>query len=335
MATASNTLPSSEIEMPLHRLSPIVLLCIYLVVPAIILFLLLDSAATGLDFSRRISFDTHLMLLGGLLLQTPHGIASIFTFADREYARAYKGTLIKCGLIGLITTILILLAGDTLLMVCLLIYNFYHQNSQQAGIAAMVARNKSRLHQAWRWMAIIIELVGYVAIVVRNSPGIQLLPSTKLVLSLGAVIFLAAFAVVSAGVALQSKTRMGRLLIGSHSAMLYLYVGLFILNLPLLMVLAPVVVHDLTAFAFYINHNTNRNRNDRLNYFSRIRNFIPMPEFVLTPLVALLFGTSMFLGGSQIEIYYAIVAVVLNVMHIYLEGVMWKAGSLHRQYTYV
>lgn len=337
MTTATHTHPSPEPTgtLPLSRLSPLVLLGIYLIVPALALFVMIDYIATDLDFSRRIAFDTHLMLVASLLLQAPHAIASLFTFADREYTSTYKGTLIKCGLIGLATLILILLVGDILLMLCLIAYNFYHQSSQQAGIAAMVAGNKSRLHEVWRWMSVIIQLVGFIALLANNNPDYHMMPDKKAALTIAAVLFMACFAVVSVIVARQSKTAMGRLLIGAQAVMLYLYVAMYIINLPLLMILAPVVVHDLTAFAFYINHNTNRNRETRFNYFSRIRNVVPMPEYVLTPLVALLLGASMFMSGSAEASYFAIVAIVLNVMHIYVEGKMWKAGSLHRKYTLV
>lgn len=334
MTTASIPLPAPDAGLPMSRLSPLILLGIYLIVPALALFVLIDSVATDLDFSRRISFDNELLLLIGLLLQTPHSIASILTFADPEYAVAYRRILGRCLLVGVATIALILMVGDLIFMLCLMTYNVYHQNAQQTGIAAMVARNKTRLHNVWRWMAIAIQLVGFLAILVRNSPNIHVLPTAKPIMVTAAALFLVAFGAVTILVARQSKTRMGSLLIGAHAVMLYFYVLMFALNLPLLMILAPVVVHDLTAFAFYINHNTNRNRETLHNYFSRLRHIAPLPEYLLTPLVALLLGTSMFLTGSQASLF-AIFAILGNVMHIYLKGRMWRAGSPHRRYTHV
>lgn len=334
MTTASSTFPAPGAGLPMSRLNPVILLGIYLIVPAVALFVLIDSVATQLDFSRRISFDNELILLIGLLLQTPHAMASMFTFADPEYAVAYRRTLGRCLLVGVATLALILMLGDLLFMALLMTYNFYHQNSQQAGIAAMIARSKTGLHNVWRWMAILIELVGFLAILVRNSPEVHVLPGAKPVMLIAAVLFMAAFGVVTVLVARQSKTLVGRLLIGAHAGMLYFYVLMFALNLPLLMILAPVVVHDLTAFAFYINHNTNRNRETLHNYFSRLRHIAPLPEYLLTPLVSLLLGAFIFLSGSEASLY-AIFAILVNVVHIYVEGRMWKAGSLHRRYTHV
>lgn len=336
MTTASNVLPAPGPvpDPPLSRLSPLILLGIYLVVPAIVLFVLLDAIATGLDFSRRISFDTQLLMMVSLLLQTPHAMASLFTFADREYITNYKATLIKCGFVGLGTLALIILVGDMLFMLCLLIYNSYHQCSQQAGISAMVARNKSRLHETWRWMSIVIHLIGFLAILGRNEPGLYVAPGLTLALGVTSVLFLAAFGLVSLQLARQSKTQMGVLLIGAQAAMLYVYAIMYVLNLPLLMILAPVVVHDLTAFAFYINHNANRNRETRHNFFSKLRNIVPVPELILTPMVAMGLGLCMVTTGINTTTF-AIWAILWNVMHIYVEGVIWKAGSPHRQHTLV
>lgn len=333
MTTASPPLPA--IELPLSRLSPLILLGIYLIVPATLMFVLLDAVATNLEFSRRISFDPQLFLLVSLLLQTPHAIASMFTFADREYVVAYRFTLAKCILVGIGTLALILLVGDMPFMACLMAYNFYHQNSQQAGIAAMVARNKSRLHNVWRWMAIFIESMGLLAIMIRLSPNVQVLPEAKPIMILLSVLVLVAFGFVGMLVARQSKTDMGRLLIAAHTIMLFVYAGMFALDLPLLMIIAPVVVHDLTAFAFYINHNTNRNRDTKFNVLSRLRNVLPMPELLLTPLMALAVVGVILLSGSTATSYFAFVSILINVIHIYLEGRMWKAGSLHRKYTLV
>lgn len=334
MTTASSTLPAPGAALPMSRLNPLILLGIYLIVPALALFVLIDAVATQLAFSRRIAFDNELILLVGLLLQSPHVVASLFTFADPEYAVAYRRILGRCLLLGVATLALILMVGDLLFMFLLMAYNTYHQNSQQAGIAAMVARSKTGLHNAWRWMGIIIELVGFMAILARNSPAVHVSPATQMMLVGTTAVFLAAFGVVTVLVARQSQTRPGRLLIGAQAGMLYFYVLMFALNLPLLMILAPVVVHDLTAFAFYINHNTNRNRETLHNYFSRLRRLVPMPEYLLTPLAALLLGLAMFLTGANVSVY-ALIAILLNVMHIYLEGRMWKAGSLHRRYTHV
>ena len=84
-----------------------------------------------------------------------------------------------------------------------------------------MARNKSRLHNVWLWRAIIIESAGLLGIMVRLSPNVQVTPEAKPVFILLAVLLMVAFGIVSALVARQSKTRMGRLLIGAHALIIY------------------------------------------------------------------------------------------------------------------
>lgn len=333
MTTATPALPNPVADDHLSRLSPVVLLSIYAIVPVVFLLVLADYLGNDLGFSRRIAFNDHTLLLVGLFLQTPHSFASLFTFFDREYASTYRGKLARCVLVAAGSVALIQLVGESLFSLCLVTYNFYHQAAQQTGIAALVARNKSRPHETWRWMSMAILWTGFIAMMVTNNPKAVVAPWFKDTMLVVAALFLAAFAVVSYQVARNSKTGVGRLYVAATSAMLYLYVGLYFLNLPLFMIFVPVFVHDISAFAFYINHNTNRNRETKHNFFSRLRNVLPMPEYLLTPGIALLFGT-IYMTDFGIS-FYIYLSIILNMMHFYIEGVMWKADSLHRRYIRV
>jgi hypothetical protein len=333
MAYSGNTTSQPLDVPPLHRLSPTLLLWIYAVIPAVLWFLLVDYLFTDMRMARGMQVTDQFVLVIGALLQAPHNFASLLTFLDREYLREYGRKLLACAVVGVLSLSIPWFLGEVVFAFFLLTYTFYHQSAQQAGIAALIAQNKSRLHEAWRWMSLTILVVGLVALAVKNNPEAVFTPAfEQLVLGLSGL-FLGTFVLISVLVARRSKTRIGMAYIGATSLMMLVYIGLYVVNLPVLMLFIPVFVHDITAFAFYINHNANRNRVVKHNWVSRIRNVVPMPEILLTPLAGLLCG-AVFLLGLDTS-FYIYLATLLNVMHFYIEGIMWKGGSLHRKYIQV
>lgn len=315
-----------------HRLNPAALLGIYSIIPAVLLFIAIDYWATNLQWSRSLDVTPQTTLLIGLLFQSPHAFASVLSFIDTEYIHAYKRQLILGVLIALGGMSLAVLFNNAALTLFLVIYTFYHQSSQQAGISAMLSRHKSWQHEVWRWMSFVIFFIGLMGVFIKTNPSDLYFsqPHIKLMMSVIAALFLLFYTAIGIVVARKSTTKIGRAYVLANTAMLLAYAGFFSVNFFLYMILIPVFIHDMTAFAFYINHNTNRNAETKHNFISRLRNKITVPEFVLTPLAGFLCGAVFLLGLDKS--LYAYIAITVNVMHFYLEGVMWKHGALHRQH---
>lgn len=331
MNNPSNALPVAEEAVAPKRLNPAILLSIYLIIPAISGFMLIDYALTGLRISRGLDLNAQSIILIGLAFQSPHAFASLLLFFDSEYLREYKGRLAISALLSLGSLCILWFIGIAAFTLFLATYTFYHQSSQQAGVATLLAKNKARYHNLWRWMSFIIFFIGLFGIIIKTDPAITVfsVPVIKNFISIAAAIFLALYLVVSLSVARESKTTIGKAYVLANTLMFIAYICFFLEGFYFYMILVPVFVHDMTAFSFYINHNANRNNGKVINFVSRIRNIVAVPELLLTPLAGIVCGTALFFGANKM--FYAYVAVFINVMHFYLEGIMWKKGSLHRK----
>jgi hypothetical protein len=99
-------------------------------------------------------------------------------------------------------------------------------------------------------------------------------------------------------------------------------------------VLAFRFVHDVSAFAFYITHDYNRNLSENKNWFYKVTSFLPLPIILLTPILAFGFAYLLRSVTGGIAIGYSII-ILVSMCHFYLESVMWKRNSPHRQYVLV
>lgn len=312
--------------LPPLKLSPAWLLALYGILPLCALFLLVDWLAFDLRLSRALPADPHSMQWFNLFFMLPHIFASLFTFFDRDYVLAYRRRLgISLPLILAAAILFPLLFGYGLFMLLIAVYTVYHLMGQQTGIAALLARHKSWRHEAWRWSSFLALGVLYVVIMVGN-PGLAqgLRPWIPWILG--------GFLATAVLVARQSRTGMGTAYIAANSTMIVACYGLYLANLPFFMILVPRFVHDVTAFFFYVTHNTNRNRERPRNLVSRLRLAVDLPESIWTPATGILCTAFV---TFVLKEYLVFILSFLALFHYYWEGVMWKHGSPHRQQIYV
>ncbi|MDI1301506.1 MAG: hypothetical protein PSX71_06350 [bacterium] len=287
----------------------------------------------NMRLSDAVWVNKNTFLLVSVLLQTPHSIASIFTFMDREYLSAYKARLFSFCLFMLAIFVLAWVLSPGSLMLAIISYNFYHYSSQQAGVTALLAHNKSRTHEVWKWASSLILMAGLFGAAIMTGPEqITVGPYQNAFYAIG-IIFFTGFIGISILLASQSKTRIGKAYIAANTVMLITYFGFYLCNLWFYMLIIPIFVHAMTAFLFYINHNSNRNARRNINLVSRIRNVIPVPEYILTPLVSILCA-AIFIPLAAESVYSVYMAGLASVVHFYLEAIMWKKGTPHREHLH-
>ncbi|MCB0360942.1 MAG: hypothetical protein KDD44_14940, partial [Bdellovibrionales bacterium] len=95
------------------------------------------------------------------------------------------------------------------------------------------------------------------------------------------------------------------------------------------LILLPRVIHDLTAFAFYMVHDANRNAGSRSpNLIYRFLRFSRISPAVLGPLLALGIALPITLQSSQ-QVGLQIIFVLAST-HYLTETVTWRRGTPHR-----
>lgn len=308
------------------RIKPVYLLGIYSVIPVVALFLAADLWLNGLRLSRSLPADPHTMQWFTMFFMLPHIFASLFTFFDRDYLLAYKERLVvSVPLILVVMVVVPLLFDAPLLQLIVAVYTLFHLISQQTGIAAMIARNKSAVYQAWKWLSFFAVLM--ISILAQAD-----LPGFHNVLYVVLPFFILLYGALTLFAAKQSKTATGMGYIAANSVMVVICYGLALAKLPFFVILILRVVHDVTAFYFYVSHNANRNRERHLNLISRLRQWLRLPEYVFTPLMGVL-CTVLATATLGDNIFFAV--IFLGLLHYYWEGVMWKQGSPHRTNIYV
>ena len=98
-------------------------------------------------------------------------------------------------------------------------------------------------------------------------------------------------------------------------------------------VLIPRIVHDTTAFTFYINHDYNRNRVSTRNFIYRHTNKLCVPVPLACPLLAL--GVNgLLIGFTNMSVnpfFYA----PITMIHYYTERLIWRRGTIHRKSVFI
>ena len=106
---------------------------------------------------------------------------------------------------------------------------------------------------------------------------------------------------------------------------LLIYNFLFFWESPYLFfaLLLPRVIHDFTAFIFYIFHAKKKNKLSLdWNIIYRILNKLKIPLIIWIPLLSI--------GLARLDILL-IITIYLSYLHYYIESFIRKKGSLHRK----
>ncbi len=129
----------------------------------------------------------------------------------------------------------------------------------------------------------------------------------------------------------KAKTKIGRQYILATTLMVlvayffvrsgYLFFAFFVIRF----------VHDMTAFTFYVVHDSNRNSPALNNSFYALFKKIKLPLLIIVPVVSIGIALLLRLGVGDTMIATAILATI-GFVHYYLESIMWKRESLHRQH---
>lgn len=302
----------------------------WLMVPYVVVLpvmvLLAADVLMGIEARSWLPSRPNQVFLLAIFFENPHIVASLLIFADRGYLRHYKYDLKRkiCITIGL-CAVVGLIFGLSGFLSFFYAWTVWHVIRQQIGIGRMFNRQPSWLYDVWGWCFMTSSLV--VALLI-GVPEFQTSLLPKESLRFVSMIVCALSVCLAIGLSWSLKQRLAKIFLGLNSLLILMALACVLMGYPLLAVLLPRIIHDVTAYIIYVNHDTNRNRVNRHNLLYRYT----APYFSIW-ITCLVVSISLAAWVTFTPTYTAFsIGIGLALLHYTTESFTWKHGSLHRQH---
>jgi hypothetical protein len=320
------------------------LLGVYAAIPLCLALQAADVLWFGHALRIELPSEIHPTMWAHAAMGTPHIIASnVLLLTNLEYVRAYKRrvafTMVWIAAFFAFTGLVPYDVAFAVLGVLTIAHVFH----QQMGIGKGVSRCSPRPYAWWSWTGIAMGAVVYNTMYL----GHRLAPAAKAVVDALAVGLVVAFVALSFVCHRSAQGAKGKWFLWANVAMAVTSAHFFFTGWLFLAALAPRLVHDTTAFAFYVVHDRNRHGVEPKNALFRAVAPLRLGTFWVAPAVAILLTFLLQRFGDQglravIEPVFgtlppqplSLYAVVfLTLMHYSTEAVTWKKGSPYRAYV--
>jgi len=320
------------------------LLGLYLVIPICLVISLIDTLfLNGAIRDTLPSSPKHFLLLQ-VLLGTPHILASaILLSTNNDYLRFYKTKLI-----GMTVAIIALFGFGSLvipyriLYLIVAIWTVFHVLKQQHGIARGICRLTDKPFYSLLGLSVAAGIMVYVGIFMKNNLNPE---QAQLIWSISAILS-ALLVIATIFCQRYVTTGFGKSFLWANTLLVLSSFYLYSQEYYFLAILVPRLVHDATAYVFYITHDYNRHHQQPQNFIYRAAKRCNLHLFVVLPLITFLltfilqqYGDAFFnLLINHIfgfEVRKAISLGLLGyfaLMHYYTEAFTWKGDSPYRQF---
>jgi hypothetical protein len=342
--SASNISVHESLEENKLAVSFKLLLGLYFIIPLCLLLYLADIYLWG-NYLQSIlpNRPTHFILFQ-ILFGTPHIVASaLLLTSNKEYLQFFKTKLI------VMTVLIILIFGIgslfipyKVLYISSACWTVYHVFKQQHGIAKGICRLPAWAFYWLLWLSVSAGIFIYMGIFLKNSLDTQQTVWVEMIAG-----------VLTMGLILSSvlcqryvSTTFGKSFLWSNTLLIVSSFFMYTQQYYFLAIMIPRLVHDATAYVFYVTHDYNKHyqkpQNAIYKYAARchLHVFIVLPlfSFVLTyflqaygdELVNLI--TDFFFGMEVRQAITLGLIGYLSLMHYFTEAFSWQAGSPLRRY---
>lgn len=305
------------------------LLAVYLILPILFAIFIVDVFYFDSALLPYMGLTTLTLPLYLIIFELPHIMASFFGFFDDEYVSHYKKQLFVYLPIILLATLILLFVNYKLGFALYIVGTVWHGLKQQTGIALILGARPTLVHTIWTFVPIIITSMAHAFYILPDifPPAVVPLISPIILFGIIALIFITIWRMW------ESDPKV-RLYIFAVSSLFFVGYIFLLSKYIFLAFFAIRFVHDVTAFSFYMTHDHNRNKEDRKNWLYKITAAVPLPVLLMVPALAILFSYLARVTTNGLEIGFSIL-VLLSMAHYYLESVMWKRDTPHRQHVKV
>lgn len=320
------------------------ILGLYAIIPACLLLRLFDGWFWQSYLKDNLpSSPTHFLLFQ-ILFGTPHIVASAILLASNsDYIRFYQRKIILMTAAAAcffgIGSLFIPYLALYLLVAC---WTVFHVLKQQHGIARGLCRLPSWAFNLLLWLSVTAGIFIYIGIFLKNSLDAHQATLIKNIAANLSVVLL----LTTLYCQRYATSRFGKWFLWSNTLLVLSSFYLYVEQYYFLAILAPRLVHDTTAYIFYVTHDYNKHREQPRNAIYRFAQRCDIPIFVVLPLIS--FGLAFVLQsyGDHVvnlimnylfgfEIRKAITVGLLGylaLLHYYSEAFTWKQDSPYRRF---
>ena len=289
------------------------------------------------------SKPTHFLLFQ-ILFGTPHILAStIVLVSNTEYLKFYQRNILwMTAAIAIVFGVGSLFIPYRFFYVLVAAWTVYHVLKQQHGVARGVCRLPPWSFYLLLWLSVTAGLFVYIGIFLKNSLDAQQAEWIKHIAGV-----LCALLVLSAIFCQRYvTTAFGKWFLWSNIFLVISSFYLYIQQYYFLAILVPRLVHDATAYIFYVTHDYNKHHKQPQNFIYRYAARCNVHIFIVLPVCSFVLAFVLQAYGDNIvsvitefffgvEIRKAITLGLLGylaLMHYYTEAFTWKQESPYRQF---
>lgn len=321
------------------------LLSLYLIIPLCVLTQLLDAGIFGGILQQQLPADPQQVFIYNFLFGTPHILASsLILVTNNEYRRFYHKNLIVASalIIGFLSLGAFFLSYKFLFIIIATI-SIAHVIKQQVGIGNISCRLSGSSYQLWVWSGIAAGAIIFNIIFIRSlftPTQIQVMEQVMLML-------LICFAALTLLQHKNIQRKEGARFLWANFSLVAVPAYLYFQDYFFLAVLAPRIIHDLTAFTVYVVHDHNRHYQAPQNTLFRFAQKYRFPVVLITPVVAILIAylvqyhldglvsavaSNLLKTSIQVSLALGLISFC-NLFHYYTETFTWGSGSPYRKYV--
>jgi len=320
------------------------LLSLYLIIPICLVLQLLDAGFWQDYLKTHLPSSPSQFFLFQILFGTPHIVASaVLLVSNADYWQRYQRNILLMSLVLAvffgIGSLFIPYQG---LYIIVAAWTVLHVLKQQHGVARGICRLPAWAYHLLLWLSVVAGIFIYIGIFLKNSLEVQQVEWLKHIIG-GLCVGLVGSAVLCQR---YIKTRFGKWFMWANVLLVLSSFYLFAQQYYFLAILVPRLVHDVTAYIFYVTHDYNKHRPQPQNVIYRLSKACHLPIFIVLPVLslALAFGLQAYGDGLinqlaqfffGVEIRKAITLGLLGylaLMHYYTESFTWKQDSPYRKF---
>ncbi len=321
-----------------------VLLGLYLIIPLCLLLYGLDKALWQEWLHDNLpSRPTHFLLFQ-VLFGTPHILAStILLVSNGDYFRFYKKHLF-----WMTVAIIVVFGVGSLFIpyrvfyIAVATWTVFHVLKQQHGVARGVCQLPAWAYHVLLGLSVAAGVLIYIGIFLHTSLDAQMMAqiqSTAGVLTL--LLLMSAFYCQR-----YVNNSFGRYFLWMNVLLVVSSFYLYSQSYYFFAILIPRLVHDATAYIFYVTHDYNKHAAIPQNALYRFAKRYSISIFIILPVLSFFLAFVLQAYGDAVvswltvqvfgvEIRKAVTLGVLGyfaLMHYYSEAITWKVGSPYRQF---